>query len=385
MVIDTIANRFGPRLRRLAAAVLAILLVAAVPILIAAGLAMRTGIEVDPNPGSQGRNDVDLYQDMIAAVRSGQSYYVAVANAHRADGYPLRPFVAVRPPLSAYALSILPNETWREWSLMALTLVTLALWCRRLADVAPNRVFFALAVVLLSSGLGLTLSLVPYALHESWAAVLIALSLVVRQPNRFLPSVALGLVAALWRELSIPYLVAMAAMAWRDGQPREARAFALAVVVAGAALAAHAWAVSTVVVPGDARSPGWLTIGGWQQVLRATNYNALLLLLPAWVVAVTTPLALFGLTAARGPVGRRLALIVFGYALAFMTLGRENNHYWGVMIAPLLPLGLLYLPDAIDTCAKAVRGLSDDERSAAPEAPSQASPGGAPPATLACL
>ena len=49
----------------------------------------------------------------------------------------------------------------------------------------------------------------------------------------------------------------------------------------------------------------------------------------------------------------RLALTVVGYGATFLVLGRPGNAYWGLMIAPLWPIGLLWT-------ASALRGRLDD-------------------------
>jgi len=38
---------------------------------------------------------------------------------------------------------------------------------------------------------------------------------------------------------------------------------------------------------------------------------------------------------------------VLAYLGAWLFIGRRDNDYWGLMIAPLLPLGLLQLPEAL--------------------------------------
>ena len=160
-------------------------------------------------------------------------------------------------------------------------------------------------------------------------------------------SLALGLLAALTRELAAPYLLVMIAMAWRDGERREAMAWAGALVVVGAALFVHAGAVGAQVRPGDLASQGWLKIGGWPFALQTLKWNAFLIAAPEWLVALIAPLALLGLAMWRGGIGDRLALTVFGYLAAFVFVGRAQNHYWGLLIAPLWPLGLLLAPKAL--------------------------------------
>jgi hypothetical protein len=159
--------------------------------------------------------------------------------------------------------------------------------------------------------------------------------------------VLIGLAAALTRELAAAYLLAMAVLAWRDGARRETIAWMGALAAFTLALAAHAAAVHAQILPGDPASQGWLRIGGWRFALATFHWNALLITAPAWVTAVLAPVALLGLAAWRDPLGERVALTVFGYVAAFIFVGRPENSYWGLLIAPLWPLSLLLGPRAL--------------------------------------
>jgi hypothetical protein len=59
-------------------------------------------------------------------------------------------------------------------------------------------------------------------------------------------------------------------------------------------------------------------------------------------------LSLLGLVAWRGTAAVRAAITVLAFAAAFMIIGtRPHNAYWGLLYAPLLPLGLVWVPDAV--------------------------------------
>ena len=57
-----------------------------------------------------GGSDVVLYQMVIDDIRHGVPYYEAAAQEQRRHGYPMRPFVVVRPPLLAVTMAALPND-----------------------------------------------------------------------------------------------------------------------------------------------------------------------------------------------------------------------------------------------------------------------------------
>jgi hypothetical protein len=74
-----------------------------------------------------------------------------------------------------------------------------------------------------------------------------------------------------------------------------------------------------------------------------------------WLIALMLPASLLGLTMLRCPLGERVALTVVGYAIAFMAFGRTNNVYWGLMIAPLWPLGVVFAPAAVKALVARMR------------------------------
>jgi hypothetical protein len=293
---------------------------------------------------SHGHSDTVLYERVIGRVHRGEPYYPVAAEEQRAGGYPMRPFIVVRPPLLAVAMAALPNEGVRQLALWGLVLVTFCAWGWRLVEMGAGRLSLTLELLLLGSGASLAVGPTAYAFHEIWAGLLMALSMAVRRPDRWMASVLIGLLAALTRELAAAYLLAMAVLAWRDGCRKETVGWIAALAAVAGVLAVHAAAVNAQLVPGDSASQGWVRIGGWPFVLSAIHWNALLIIAPQWAAALVAPLALLGLAAWRGPFGERVALTVFGYVAAFVFVGRPENNYWGFLIAPLWPLGLLLAP-----------------------------------------
>jgi|ETNmetMinimDraft_26_1059896.scaffolds.fasta_scaffold314672_1 hypothetical protein len=68
---------------------------------------------------------------------------------------------------------------------------------------------------------------------------------------------------------------------------------------------------------------------------------------PWWIDVILLPLALLGLAGWRGAAGTRVGLTMGLYILAFLIVGRSDNYYWGLMYAPLIPLGVLHAPRAL--------------------------------------
>ncbi len=328
----------------------AALLLALVAALVVAGLAGRLTPTARAAPGLGGSGDGELYRRTIQDVAHGESYYAAAAKELRRGGFPLRPFMTLRPPLLAVALAKLPGVAARAGALALLATACFAAWAWRLRDLAAAQPWrYGAALLLLLSGIGPAFAPSAYLFHESWAALLIALSLALYRPQLWGVSLALGLAAALVRELAAAYLLAMAVLALLEGRRPQAAAWVAALCMFAAALAVHAAAVAGVTSLADLRSPGWLGLGGWPFVLRVARWNVVLLAAPTGLAALAVPPALLGLACRPGDLGRRVAAVVLGYAGAFCIVGRPDNAYWGLMIAPLWPLGLLAADAAMAT------------------------------------
>ncbi|ABD88147.1 hypothetical protein [Rhodopseudomonas palustris] len=321
--------------------------------LIAAGL--RPG-PAAPLPPTNGNGDLALYNRVVEQLRHGEAYYSAIVDELRANNYPLRPFVTVRPPGLSLAMAVTTDGVIRL-ALGTLAAVTFAAWAWRWRSLRGEPLRTTAFLVLLGSGMIPALAPNAYPLHEVWAGLLIALSLALRRRNGWWLSVAVATLAALLRELAAPYLVVMAVMALKDGCRKEAAGWLAGLAVFALALGWHAYEVGAVVTAADPGSPPWLRFGGWGFVLQTASWNLLLEAGPNWLGAVLLPLALLGLSTLRSALGVRLALTVAGYTLAFMIVGRPNNSYWGLMIAPLWPLGLLQAWPALRRLGRDARGL----------------------------
>ena len=181
-------------------------------------------------------------------------------------------------------------------------------------------------------------------LHETWAGLLIALSLLLYQPYKWAAAVCLGVAACVFRELAFGYLIAMGAAAllerrWRrtSGLDREAVAASL-LLFAQCISTGRVAKAATLYRPGDPFSQGWADFSGLPFVLLSARWNLALHLAPDPVVAAAIGLSLIGLLGSRDPRARRAALVIGGYVLAFTVVGRPENEYWGKLYAPLLPV-----------------------------------------------
>ncbi|HEY2482052.1 MAG TPA: hypothetical protein VGI30_07640 [Caulobacteraceae bacterium] len=329
--VDRFAN-----LSRPVAAVILLLLAA----LIVLGLALPTEFPI-ANPARGGGDNVRFYAQVIDRVRRGQPYPAAAVAELRAEHSAVRPFVVVRPPLLATAMARLPNVATADVILAVLAVATAFAWAYRLIDAGSGPVWLAGLALILFTGLAVPMNGHGTSLlHEAWAGVLIALSLATRTDRRFTLSVALGLLAALIRELAMPYLLVMAVMAFRERRRAEALAFTLALAATLVALAWHAHTVTALVTSHDLPSAGWVKFGGWSNVLRSDRWNLLVAAFGIWAAAFIAPLALLGAVSRKDGLGERLAALLGGYAVGFMVVGRPENAPWGLVTTPLVAVGL---------------------------------------------
>lgn len=328
---------------RWALALLAVLLALCLTALAAPELATpnaATGAEIE-------QTDLALYERIVSAVRGGENYYVAAADALRAGQYPLRPFLTFRMPALASVLAAIPMWFPVRYLLYALVLCVAGAWAGRLrGELTRALPAVAAAVLMLGSLLVFTqYELAPF--HEIWAALLVALSLALRRPGRWIEAVALALAAMLIRETAALYVLVMLGFAWAEGERREAIGWALALALFGAALGAHAWAVAGVTGPTDPASPGWAGLLGFGFFVKALTLATALQMLPVWGGALMVGLSLFGWASWRDPLGIRMFAILAAYAAAIGIFARSDTFYWSLMVSPVFLLGLLFVPAGI--------------------------------------
>ena len=303
---------------------------------------------------SEDHADVVLYESIVESVRHGGAYYPVAADALRAGNYPMRPFVTFRLPTLAVTQALLPP--WANLAfLWTLVLVVAAAWYARLKPAFPRAPPRIVALVLLAGGLVMFVQPDLVAFHELWAGLLIALSLALRRPGRWVEAAALGLAAMLIRETAALYVVVMALLAFAEGQRREALGWCAALSVLAAAVAAHAHAVTQVVQPLDPASPGWAGLLGFGFFVQALTASTALTQLPLALAAPLVGLALVGWAAWREPLALRALTVLALYAALLGVAGRTDTFYWGFLVAPFLLVGLAFAPDAIRDLLAAAR------------------------------
>jgi hypothetical protein len=308
-----------------------------------------------PTHRNMANTDVGFYNRVIDRVRHGQPYEQAAIVEQRASGYPVRPFIAVRPPLLTFILAALPSEKIADILLAALAAAVIVAWAFRLKDVLPSPVWLAGVPLLIFTGVEASMTLQSMSrLHETWAGLLIALSLALRNDRRYGLAVALGLLAALIRELAMPYLLVMAAAALIEKRRGEAAAFGGALAIAAVALAWHGFAATALLTPHDPVSPGWLAMGGWPFVVATARWNFIALKTVPLIAAILLSLALIGAAGLKNGLGLRLFALLAGYAAGFAFIGRPENYYWGLITAPVLAVALCFSQRAVSDLVRRI-------------------------------
>lgn len=306
-------------------------------ILLAAGLYCAAGSAAD-QPQARSVSDSELYTRVADRLRQGESYYPAMRAEIDALNYPFAGSVFNwRLPTLSWLDAALPRQAIPVL-LTVIGMVTVGLWAGYFRRFGWGRAIGA--ALLIVAMLPLWMHEGTSRLHDLWAGQLIAASLGSRALGLRWPSIAFAALALAIRELALVHVLVMLACAVYEREKRDVMAWAGVVALFFAGLAFHASAASQVVAPG-AVTPNWFALGGWCFVLRAARGYVLLFATPTWFNAVAVAAAAAGLARWTDDVGRRAGLTVAGYLAAFVVAGLPVNWYWGFLIAPTLPLGLL--------------------------------------------
>jgi len=350
----SIPSRFAglkPARARLALLLLAVLLAASLSALLVPG---PPPVSHDPANRADDQADVMLYESIVAGVRAGGNYYAVTAAALRAGDYPLKPFVTFRLPTLAVVQANLPDAVTVAL-LYALAAAVLAAWYIRLRDAFARPPPRIIALILLAAGMVAFVQSDLAGFHEVWAGLLIALSLALRRPGRWVEAVAFGMIAMLIRETAALYVAIMAIMAFAEGRREEALGWSGTLCAFAIVVILQARAVGQVVGPLDPASPGWSGMLGFGFFVKTMGLSTALNLAPAWLAALLVALALFGWSAWRDPLALRALAVFSGYAALVALFGRVDTFYWGLMIAPTILIGLAFVPDAVRDLVVAAR------------------------------
>lgn len=300
--------------------------------------------------------DHALYLKILRRMEAGTSYYAAVVEEHRAYGYPLRPFVAVRLPTLAVILSYIGLPVGIAIC-GALAIAALLLWRRRLMQEPGLPGYGRFAVLLMAINVGQAMSGQWVLMHEVPAGILIAIALALYRPER--PWAAMAVIAAALaiRETVLPVAMLFGLFALIDRDWKAAGAWVALGIAFAIGLAFHAAAVVGVTQANEIGGAGWTAFNGWKNYITFIYQTSVLRFVPPqWLAAVLTPLALLGWLAWRSRLGTAGLAIQLIYAALFMLFARPDNDYWGMLVVPTLFIGLVFAPAALGALLCSLRG-----------------------------
>ncbi|RVQ65296.1 hypothetical protein EKN06_13740 [Croceicoccus ponticola] len=287
--------------------------------------------------------DRKLYQLIIERVSAGDSYYHAAAMAHRTHGYPLIPWVTVRPPTLTYVVAWLGDGG--SASLMrALVGASMIAWPIALDRAGYRPIEVLLSAIAVLAG-GFIAFYDHFYFHEMWSGAFLSLAFALYRPNRALAAVVLAVIACAFREFAILAVGAGFFWAFLDKRRAEATQWFVGVVIVAAFYAWHAFQVVAFRMDGDVVSQGWSGMIGTLQALYSVVSNSIYRAPGIAVGGTLLILSLFGWLAARDR-----AWIVASFALAWIAIialfSRTENYYWSQVLLPWLPIGLILAPRA---------------------------------------
>ena len=310
-----------------------------------------------PNGQTESERDDDLafYDRVIERVEHGENYYDFIVEEQRARDYPVRPGLAVRLPTLAWIHASLGEPAMIALAI-ALLFACIWAWWKRLGEEPGGLRFRLLGTALMAMGGSLGLNRSFFVLHELWAGMLIALAFGLHRPGRWGAALLFAALALALRELVLPFVLLMAAMAaWRKDW-REATAWIMLVAVFAAIMAWHLSLIAVQEVPSDPVGPDWLVLRGLSGWLGNIVLSSNLRLLPHELASPVVILMALGWAGWKSSAGTTGTFLYLGYGLAFMLAGRANNFYWGAVVAPAMFIGLAFLPMALPSLVRAARG-----------------------------
>ena len=280
-----------------------------------------------------------MFSVVVERLRAGESYYPAMGDELRLEGYPSASVFNWRTPALYVVMAAMPR--WLPPLLIAaLSVVLLALLLIHLArHGSPEGTLIGLA--LSATAVGTLADHQGRWMTEGWCGVLIGLSLAAYLWGRWVPAALLGLAALFLRELAAPYCVACFLVALRAQRRRELSVWVGGLVIFAVYYAMHVSQVWAEVRPDDlAHSRSWVQFGGLSFWLATIKTNVAFFAAPRWMLAVASVLLVSALWDPALPSHVRASLVA--YSVFFAVAGQRFNDYWGFVSAFVYALALAH-------------------------------------------
>jgi hypothetical protein len=279
------------------------------------------------------RTDSALYSAVTGRVARGEPYYSTLSAELRGRGYPSGSVFNWRPPTLILMLAHARIASY----LLLMALVIGVIWgtLRLFFREAPEVMIFALLMQV--GAAASAFNPLAFTLHETWAGLCIALSVILYAFQRFTPA-ALAIIAGLFvRELVAPYALACAVISVYRRRRSEMVVFAIGGMAWLSFHAWHAMAATNAMAAGALEHPSWIQWGGPRFFLATVGFGGWLYLLPPWVSAIAAVLLVASIWSPLNASHARIG--AFTYATFFMVAGQQFNQYWGLLVAPTWSIG----------------------------------------------
>lgn len=309
---------------------------------------------------SNERTDSALYAAVIGRVGQGEPYYAALGTELRQRGYPTLSIFNWRPPTLVMLLARAPVASFALLLVLvgAVIFGTVRLFYRE----TPEIMVFALLLQL--GAAASAFNPLAFVLHETWAGLCIAVSVLLYAFGRFTAASVVVIAGLFLRELVAPYVFACALIAIRHRRRAEVAVFVVGAIAWLSFYAWHATAARDAMIAGGSAHPPWIQFGGPRFALAAIGFGGWFYLLPPWTAAVAGSLLVASIWAPMAATHAKVG--AFTYALFFMVVGQQFNQYWGLLVAPTWTiaygLGALGVVRLARSAFRADRGLTSGER-----------------------
>jgi hypothetical protein len=285
---------------------------------------------------SRPKGDIVLFQAVVERMRAGDSYYAAMNTELRQRSYPTASIVNWRLPGTFLLVAHAPRLAHVIMLTLGAIGVAASVFVFRNA---PAYLTIGAAIVQLGAALLPAIPTDGLYMAETWAGILILLSMLASMFGASRIAVCCAIAAAGARELALPYVFIALALAIYARRATEVRWYVGGLMALAAYCIIHAILASRDIQTGDYGYTTWLIFNGWGFVVSTVGMGGWFLALPRWTAAIGAVLILASLWSAAD---LRLKLFVGFYVAAFCVAGHTFNSYWGLMTGPSWGLAIVY-------------------------------------------
>jgi hypothetical protein len=338
---------------------------------------MRTSDSVPPPTRDESRvGDLKLHEYTIERIRNDEPYYSAVGGALREHSYPSTSVLNWRMPLHYEIVAILSiaraSQVLAALALLVIVTGTLP-YARESLSKTMLAALFLFGAMMPPLAIGPAIAFFP----ESWAGVILGLSLNAYIGRRFLLGAALGVAALFLRELVAPYALACGLLALGAKRWRELCLWTVGGLAFAVYYAMHAAAAIDAIEPGDlTHARSWIAFLGLPFVFKTLHVYGWLTLSPPILTPIAAALGLAA-TATPAPAQLRVSLVL--YVMLFSVVGQPFNYYWGYVTNAIWAHAFVYSAQGLDRLIRTAVPIAGQVEDAAHAGSKSSSGNSSPP------